>query len=149
MFLICSMFLSKPFVVVILYTLKYQSWDACILIRFISHFWSKINKWRWVEEVAIRISWCVFSKKKKIGYGRGGASIPDSRLNNEYICKLRNVLNFLSCGICFPLFLLYQKALTISYLTIGDHCRSGYNPWWAHFLHISNDWWLLWYMTTS
>ena len=39
----------------------YQSWDSSILIRFISHFWWKINK----RGIAIRIYWCVFSKKKE------------------------------------------------------------------------------------
>ena len=37
----------------------YEPCDACVLIRFISHFWSKISK----RLVAIRMSWCVFSKK--------------------------------------------------------------------------------------
>ena len=32
----------KKFLVIILYLFRYQSWDAYVLVRFISQFWSKI-----------------------------------------------------------------------------------------------------------
>ena len=42
---------------IILYLLRYQSWDACVLISLVSHFWLKTNS------NAIRMAWCGFSKK--------------------------------------------------------------------------------------
>ena len=55
------------FLVIILYLLMYQSWDAYVLIRFISHFWSKIN----TRAGCNKDIKCSF-KKKLIpeGYGR-------------------------------------------------------------------------------
>ena len=53
--------------VLILYLLMYQSWDDCVLFKFIFHFWSKIDTWRGVE---IRMYWCIFSKKKVVGRGK-------------------------------------------------------------------------------
>ena len=49
----------KQVLVIILYLLMYQCWDTCVFARFISHFWSKMNK----QRVAIRIAWCAFSKQ--------------------------------------------------------------------------------------
>ena len=49
----------KQVLVIILYLLMYQCWDTCVFARFISHFWSKMNK----QGVAIRTAWCAFSKQ--------------------------------------------------------------------------------------
>ena len=42
----CLLYDCELFLVVILYLLRHWSWDAFVLIRFISHFWSKINRQR-------------------------------------------------------------------------------------------------------
>ena len=54
--------------------LRCQSWDTYVMIKFLSHFWSKIYKWEG-EGVPLRMSWWAFDKKCLMG-----ASILDSRV---------------------------------------------------------------------
>ena len=43
----------------IIYLLRFHSWKLCVSIRFISHFWSKINKLCWgqggLQEECLRV----------------------------------------------------------------------------------------------
>ena len=62
----------KQFLVIILYLTIYQSWDICVLIRFMSHFWSKISKWMGCNKNFLT---CI---RKKIGCGWNVYSVNES-----------------------------------------------------------------------
>lgn len=74
----------KQFLVITLYLLiTNQSWDICVLIRFTSEFWSKINKQggKGCGCGNKNMLMCIFNKS--LIAGRKGASIPDSRVRQK------------------------------------------------------------------
>lgn len=83
---------SLDIVLYYLILVMYQYWDTCFLIRFISHFWSNINK----QGVTIRMTWYAISKEKK-WLRVGGATIPSG-----IECRL-SLENFrMELGCCEP-----------------------------------------------